>query len=134
MSPNPLVVIDASVLIHALTSFHDSGVRVRAALTGARLAAPEHLLMETFHGIRGLQLGGKLDVDGAQLAVDILGLMPVELVPSALLLPRMWQLRNNLTGYDAAYVAAAERLQVPLITGDRKLAAATGPQCQIMVP
>jgi predicted nucleic acid-binding protein len=44
-------------------------------------------------------------------------------------LDRVWELADNVTAYDAAYVACAERLDVPLVTGDRKLAAAVGPRC-----
>ncbi len=99
-----------------------------------RLAAPEHLLLETFSGIRGRLLGGKLDTDEAGQALHDLEHIRVELVPSPLLLGRMWELRDNLTGYDAAYVAAAEHLDVPLVTGDRKLAGATGPRCEFLVP
>ena len=50
------------------------------------------------------------------------------------MLDRMWQLRDNLTGYDAAYVAAAELLGVTLVTGDRRLAAAPGLRCPVVVP
>jgi len=49
------------------------------------------------------------------------------------LLARCWELRDNLTIYDAAYVALAEALQAPLLTGDRRLARATGPRCAIEV-
>ena len=48
-----------------------------------------------------------------------------------LLLPRIWELRNNLTAYDAAYVALAEALKAPLLTRDRRLATAAGHRAQI---
>jgi predicted nucleic acid-binding protein len=47
---------------------------------------------------------------------------------------RMWELRNDATGYDAAYVAAAERYGCPLVTTDRELAAVAGARCEMRVP
>lgn len=129
-----LLVVDASVLIDALTSSSDTGDRARAAVRGVRLVAPEHLTVETFQGIRGLYLGGVIDADRAKRAVARLDHLDLQVVPTRLLLARMWELRDNLTGYDAAYVAAAEKLAVPLVTSDQKLAAATGSRCQIVVP
>ena len=128
-----MLVIDASVLIDALSATGKTGDRARNAVAGARLAAPEHLYVEALHGIRGRALGGTLSADAAERALDRLERTEVEAVPTRLLLRRMWELRGNLTGYDAAYVAAAEHLDAPLVTGDRKLAAATGPRCQIVL-
>jgi predicted nucleic acid-binding protein len=58
----------------------------------------------------------------------------VEVVPTLLLLDRMWELRHNFSGYDAGYVAAAEYVGVPLVTSDRRLAAAPSLQCEVRVP
>lgn len=121
------------MLIDALSTTGETGDRAREAVAGARLAAPEHLHVEALHGIRGRFLGGKLGAGAAERALNRLGRMTVEVVPTRLLLRRMWQLRDNLTGYDAGYVAAAEHLDAPLITGDKRLAAATGPRCQIVL-
>jgi len=55
-------------------------------------------------------------------------------MPTALLLGRMWELRDNLFGYDTAYVAAAEHLGVPLVTSDKRLAAAPGIRCEVRIP
>lgn len=59
--------------------------------------------------------------------------MPIVLYPHMPLLERIWQLRPNLTGYDAAYVALAEALDVPLITCDAKLAASPGHEAAIQL-
>ncbi len=133
MSAPPVLVIDASVLIDALSTTGETGDRARKAVAGARLAAPEHLYVEALHGIRGRLLGGKLGAGAAERALDRVERMTVEVVPTKLLLRRMWQLRDNLTGYDAAYVAAAEQLDAPLVTGDKRLAVASGPRCQIVL-
>lgn len=55
--------------------------------------------------------------------------MPLRRVSHRRLLSRCWELRGNVTPYDAAYVALAETLQVTLLTGDRRLARSTGPRC-----
>jgi predicted nucleic acid-binding protein len=130
----PTLVVDASVLVNALTMRGDDGHHVRGLLKGNRLAAPEQLMVETLHAIRGRLLSGKLTVADAELAVRDLGSTTVELVPTRLLLPRMWELRDNLSGYDAAYVAAAGHLGVPLVTADKRLAAAAGVRCEVRIP
>jgi predicted nucleic acid-binding protein len=110
------------------------GDNARATLDQHRLAAPEQLIVEAFHGIRGRCLGGKLDTEWARHAVRRLHELVVELMPTRLLLERMWELRDNLSGYDAAYVAAAEHLEAPLVTTDKRLAAAPGLRCEVRTP
>lgn len=128
------VVVDASVLIDALSSSGEPGERARQALRGVRWAAPEQLRVEAFHGIRGRALANKIDIETAHRAVQRLTQVAIATVTTAPLLDRMWELRANLSGYDAAYVAAAEHLGVCLVTTDRRLAAAPGPRCPISVP
>ena len=57
--------------------------------------------------------------------------LPIRRLPHAPLLPRIWALRDNLTAYDAAYVALAEAIGAPLLTADRKLARAPGIDCEV---
>jgi predicted nucleic acid-binding protein len=130
----PRVVVDASVLIDALSSSGDVGKRARHALRGARWVGPEHLRVEAFHGIRGRLLGHKITADAADRAVQRLAQVAITTVSTVRLLDRMWELRRNLSGYDAAYVAAAEHFGVPLVTADERLAAAPGLQCRIALP
>lgn len=130
----PTIVVDASVLVDALMRPGSDGERVRDALQGHRLAAPEQLMVETFQAIRGRVLGGKANPADAEEALGDLADIAVETVPMRLLLGRMWELRDNVTGYDAAYVAAAEHLAVPLVTGDKRLAAASGLRCEVRTP
>ena len=131
---SPTIVIDASVLVDALTSDDPVGSAACNAIAGHRWAAPEHLRVETFHVIRRRLLGRKITVEAADGAVQDLAAAGLETVPTALLLGRMWELRDNMSGYDAAYVAAAEHLGVPLVTSDKRLAAAPGPRCEVVVP
>ena len=84
--------------------------------------------------ICGRTLGGKLSAESGQRALRRLGEVVVRTLSCGPLLTRMWELRDNLSGYDAAYIAAAELLAVPLVTGDRRVAAAPGLRCQVVVP
>jgi len=131
---SPLIVVDASVVVDAFATVGYLGENARAALDEYRLAAPEQLVVEAFHGVRGRFLGGKLSLALASRAIGRIGSLAVELVPTVLLLGRMWELRDNLSGYDAAYVAAAEQLRVPLVTADKRLAAAPGLRCEVRTP
>ncbi|RED36140.1 hypothetical protein BJ123_10873 [Rhodopseudomonas thermotolerans] len=65
------------------------------------------------------------------MALADLADFPLQRHPHEFLLPRIWQLRNNLTAYDATYVALAEVLEAPLLTRDKRLAGAAGHRAQI---
>lgn len=78
-----------------------------------------------------LDRAGALDARRAELALNDLSATPIKRAPHLSLLRRCWELRDNLTTYDASYVALAEALDVLLLTGDRRLARASGPRCQI---
>ena len=71
----------------------------------------------------------RLPYDCLSGALTHLAAFPIRRMPLPPLLDRMWDLRHNITAYDAAYVALAERLQAVLITCDARLAAAIGPTC-----
>ncbi|MBB1509981.1 type II toxin-antitoxin system VapC family toxin [Tessaracoccus sp. Y36] len=128
-----MLVIDASVLAVALLDDGQDGDTVRDRLRGERLAAPALVDLEVASVWRGLALGGHLDPRRVRLALDDLQELPLQRVEHTSLLVRCWELRDNLTIYDAAYVALAEALQAPLLTGDRRLARSTGPRCTIEV-
>jgi len=69
--------------------------------------------------------------DRATQAVADLTVHPIERYPHLALVPRIWELRHNVTPYDAAYVALAEALDGTLVTADGRLARAVGPRCAI---
>ncbi|MFI5924939.1 type II toxin-antitoxin system VapC family toxin [Micromonospora sp. NPDC051543] len=132
MGRRRVIVVDASVLVDALVDDGPLGDAARAELTGdPHWAAPGHLLVEVLSVIRGKVLGGKLGLARASEVVDTLPSLVVDEVNVAMLLDRMWQLRGNVTAYDAAYVAAAELLSCPLVTADGRLAKASGVRCEI---
>lgn len=128
-----MLVIDASVLGVALLDDGQDGDTVRDRLRGEQLAAPALIDLEVASVWRGLARGGHLDPRRVRLALDDLQELPLQRVEHTSLLWRCWELRDNLTIYDAAYVALAEALQAPLLTGDRRLARSTGPRCTIEV-
>ncbi len=125
-----LVVIDASVLtaFYAADDPRRDAVAARLA-TGDALFAPAHVDAEVVSALRGL--GHRSPVLRAAVpdALRHLAGFPIRRMLLAPLLDRMWELRDNVTPYDAAYVALAERLDGPVITCDAKLAAASGPRC-----
>ena len=127
-----MIIVDASALANALTDDGPIGQICRAELArDVHWAAPEHLMVETFSVIRGRYLGSKISESRCLDALDALASATVELMRTVLLLPRMWELRANVSGYDAAYVAAAETLDCPLITSDVRLARVTGLRCAV---
>ncbi|QLQ10312.1 MAG: type II toxin-antitoxin system VapC family toxin [Nocardioidaceae bacterium] len=126
-----MIVVDASVLATALSDDGADGYRVRERLRGEDLIAPELVDLEVLSVLRGLVLSGDLDHRRADQARSDLVDLPLERVSHARLLPRCWELKNNLTVYDASYVALAEALPMPLLTADARLAGAPGPRCRI---
>jgi predicted nucleic acid-binding protein len=87
--------------------------------------------VEVLAVIRGLLLGGKLDAAQADAAVAALATATVAVTPTAPLLARMWQVRDNLSAYDAAYVAAAEVRDATLVTADARIARAGVARCPV---
>jgi predicted nucleic acid-binding protein len=128
-----VLVVDASVLAVALVDDGADGDAARARLRGEDLVAPELLDLEVVSVLRGQMIAGALDDGRADLALDDLSAMPLKRAPHLPLLRRCWELRENLTTYDASYVALAEALDVLLLTGDQRIARAPGPRCQIEV-
>ena len=128
-----MIVVDASVIVTALADDEPDGDRARERLRGERLAAPHLLDLEVTSAWRRLVAAGELDERRARLALADLQGLRVERVRHGSLLDRCWELRGNLTVYDAAYVALAELLEVILVTADAKLAKAPGSRCPIEV-
>ena len=128
------LVPDASVLVAALVDGGDTGAWAEQLLTSEPLAGPHLLGVEVASVLRRAVAAGELSSDVAALAhADLLDLR-VELVGYAPVGERVWELHENVTPYDAWYVAVAELLDAPLATLDRRLAEAPGPRCEIVVP
>ena len=128
-----MLVVDASVLVVALGDDGKDGDSARARLRGELLAAPELIDVEVVSVLRGRLRDGALDPRRAALALADLIDLPIQRARHVTLVSRCWELRNNVTPYDAAYVALAEALDCTLLTSDSRLAAAPGPRCVIEV-
>jgi predicted nucleic acid-binding protein len=127
-----MIVIDASVTAFALLDEGSAGDRCRAALQAdSQWLVPEHWLVEVLAVIRGSLLGGKVGPGHAADAVTAAAALEPVVIPTRLLAPRIWELRGNLTTYDAAYVAAAEQCRCALVTSDARLTRANGPRCPV---
>lgn len=128
-----MIVPDASAAVLLFTNPSD----IRAAVAHNMLTAdpawivPEHWHTEMLSAIRGMYLGNKLPGPDAERAVAALARMVVGTTPVAPLLPRMWELRSNLSAYDAAYVAAAESHGLTLVTADARIARSGAARCKI---
>ncbi len=128
-----MIAVDASVLAVALADDGPDGDYARARLRGERLTAPELVDLEVTSVWRRQVREGAMDARRAALALADLTALPLRRTSHRPLLARCWELRSNLTIYDASYVALAEALDVTLLTADGRLARATGPRCHFEV-
>ncbi|HEV8649284.1 MAG TPA: type II toxin-antitoxin system VapC family toxin [Actinomycetes bacterium] len=123
-------VADASIVVAALLSEHGGAARTRLAAE-PELHVPHLMDLEVLSALRVLHRNGSLSEHGARQARTKLGLLPLRRYPHGSLLSRVWELRDNLTVYGAAYVSLAEALDAPLLTADARLARAPGVRCQV---
>lgn len=131
-SPVTVTVVDASVLtaFYAADDPRREVVIARMGQAGS-LHAPAHIDIEVVSALRGMATNRRALRSAVPAALRHLAGLPLRRVPLTSLLERVWALRANLTAYDAAYIALAERLDAPLLTCDAKLAAAPGLACTI---
>jgi predicted nucleic acid-binding protein len=126
-----VIVVDASVLAPVVLDHGPDGIRMRARIRGERIAAPDLAKVEVASVIRRHLASGAVDSERASQAIDDLIEFPVLLFPTAPFLRRAWALRENVTAYDACYVALAETLACTLLTADGRLARAPGLECPV---
>ena len=129
-----MIIIDSSVVVEALIGGTERAAVLRRELVGARIAAPDYIDIEVFSALRRYERLGRLDKDRGAMAVIDLDDFPMERVPHRQFRHRIWELRHNVTPYDASYVALAELFGAPLWTFDKRLANAPGVRCELVVP
>lgn len=128
------VVCDASALVAMLLDGGSVGQWATRALTGTELVAPRLVSYETANIIRRQELAGLITPDQAgQAHADLLELA-IEEWPYEAVAARAWELRQNLSIYDAGYVALAELIGARLVTLDRRIGRAPGPRCAVATP
>lgn len=130
-----MIVLDASVAVELLLATARGEVARRRIADGKDTVHAPHLLdIEVAQVLRRLQRSGVLAGDRAAEAITDLIAYPLTRYSHDVLLPRVWDLRGTVTAYDAVYLALAEVLEAPLLTFDRRLAAAPGYQARVEVP
>jgi predicted nucleic acid-binding protein len=127
-----MIVVDASALIEVLLRT-PAATAVEGRLFDPRqtLHAPHLLDIEVAQVVRRYAAKGEIDGERGRTALADLADFPLHRYPHEFLLPRVWDLRNNLTAYDAVYIALAEALNAPLLTRDQRLAAAAGHHARV---
>jgi predicted nucleic acid-binding protein len=128
------VVCDASALVALLLDGGPDGQWVTDALGEAHLAAPSLVGFETANIIRRHELAGLVSGDQAAQAHGDLLALTIEHWPYELLATRAWELRQNLSIYDAGYVALAELMDATLVTLDHRISGAPGLRCTVATP
>jgi predicted nucleic acid-binding protein len=121
-----VLVVDTSAVISALVGRPPSDEVIERLATDSDLSAPHLLDVEFLHALRRLALGGQLSEDRAADARGDFADLAITRYEHTVVADRIWQLRHGLTAYDAAFVALAELLDVPLVTCDARLARAPG--------
>ncbi|MEO6859333.1 MAG: type II toxin-antitoxin system VapC family toxin [Solirubrobacteraceae bacterium] len=127
-----MIVVDASVLANVIGDDGADGQRTRGVLRAAGdVAAPDLVDVETVAVLRKRWLAGTISDRRFASAIADLEQLPISRYPTLPLMRRAFELRANVTTYDASYVALAEFLGCELLTGDQRLAGAPGPSCTI---
>jgi len=129
-----VIVTDASIVANALGDDGADGATARAVLRAERdLAAPDLVDVETVSVLRRRWLNGDLTARRFRSAITDLGDLAIMRHPTLPFMSRAYELRANVTPYDAAYIGLAEALDCDLVTADVRLAKAPGPRCKIHI-
>lgn len=126
-----MIVVDASVLVNVLGDDGDDGRRARDRLAAHRLAAPELIDLEVAAVFRKFCAAKRFDAHRATQALHDLCDLRMDRISHRHLIGRCWELRNNVTIYDASYIAVAELFDATLVTADLRLAKVHGAKCKI---
>ena len=127
-----MIVADASLIVNLLIGGGTTGQAAREVFSNAGMVSiPDLGYVETMAVLQKQWLRGAINTDRYRGAMEDLMDLPLISYPTLPLMPRAFELRANVTTYDACYIALAETLECDLVTGDQRLAQTTGPQCRI---
>jgi predicted nucleic acid-binding protein len=127
-------VVDSSVLVAALIDTGPHGVWAEGVLAKGSLHAPELALVEATNILRRLERAKLITTPEANGAQEDLMQLDIDLFSFEPFADRVWELRHNVTSYDAWYVALAEALKLPLATLDETLSKSNGVACEFLTP
>lgn len=122
-----MIVVDASVVVSGLLQAGEA----RDAMGHQALTAPHLVDVEVVHALRRRVAAQRLSAADAHRALDVWRQMGIRRYGAQPYLGRIWELRDNLSAYDATYVGLAEALDCPLLTADGRLSRAPGPRCTV---
>ena len=128
------IVADSSVVVAALVDSGPHGDWAEEVLAAGLLKVPELILVEATNIFRRLERAKLIATPEANAAQDDLMQLGIELFPFEPFAGRIWELRHNVTSYDAWYVAVAEALKLPLATLDEPLSKSNGVTCKFLTP
>ena len=127
------MVVDASVLVNVVGDDGADGQRARELIGGDDVSVPDLVDVEVVSVLRRRWLAKTMTARRFAAAVSDLAALPADRYPVLPFMARAYELRANVSAYDATYVALAEQLDCPLVTADRRLASAPGPRCVFRV-
>jgi predicted nucleic acid-binding protein len=127
-----LIIIDSSIAIEFLLRPVAFPLISNHISDGMEVAAPVTLDLEVLNVMRKQVRDGYVSADRATVTLDVFFDLSIERFPTELLSPRIWELRNNMTSYDASYVALSEMLEAPLYTCDGKIGRSAGHTAKII--
>jgi predicted nucleic acid-binding protein len=128
-----VIVVDASVLANAVGDDGADGDRARSAFAGDDVSIPDLADVEVVSVLRRRWMAKTMTGRRFAAAIEDLAMLPAERYPALPFMPRAYELRANVSAYDATYIALAEHLGCALLTADARLASAPGPRCAITV-
>jgi predicted nucleic acid-binding protein len=124
-----VIVVDASAAVLGLLNDGEA----RSYLATEALGSPHLVDSEVAHALRAHVRRGDIDAAAGARAIDRWAHLGIDRVAAVGVLDRVWELRANLSGYDATYVAVAEALDCALLTADGRLGRAPGPRCPMTI-